>query len=85
MKFFNAMASLESGLTEFGHSLDQCGQVGIHRWFVLLILDDRGEQEPISPWCRGVHVNKDPPLLGSFPTNLGGSHNIFISVVMMQI
>jgi hypothetical protein len=43
MKFFDAMASLETGLTEFSHTLDQSEQALIHWWFCPLIFDDRGE------------------------------------------
>jgi hypothetical protein len=31
MKLFDTVACLESMLTEFGHALDQSGQVAIHR------------------------------------------------------
>jgi hypothetical protein len=43
MKFFDAVASLETGLTEFSHTLDQSKQALIHWWFCTLIFDDRGE------------------------------------------
>jgi hypothetical protein len=41
MELFNAVAHLELGLTEFGHTLDQSGQAVIHWWLVSFILDDR--------------------------------------------
>jgi hypothetical protein len=87
MKFFNAVICLESSLMEFGHTLDQSGQAVIHRRLVPLIFDDGGgggEQEHVSPRCRGVHVNKNPPLLGSFLATLEGSQNIFVSAVTTQ-
>jgi hypothetical protein len=57
MKLFDAVACLEPGLMEFGHTLEQSRQVAIHWRFIPLILDDRGEQEPISSQCWGVHIN----------------------------
>jgi hypothetical protein len=82
MELFDAVACLESSLTEFSHMLDQSGQAIVHRRFIPLILDDRGEQETISPWCWGVHVYQNPPLLGSLPATLEGSRNIFVAAVM---
>jgi hypothetical protein len=48
MKLFDAVTCLESGLAEFDHVLDQSGQAAIHRWFIPLICDDWGGQEPVS-------------------------------------
>jgi hypothetical protein len=44
MKLFKVVACLESGLTKFGHALDQSGQAAIHRRFISFILDDRGDR-----------------------------------------
>jgi hypothetical protein len=56
IKLFDVVTSLQSGLTKFSHALDQSGQAAIHRQFVPLILDYRGEHEHVSPRCWGVHV-----------------------------
>jgi hypothetical protein len=52
MKLFDTVARLEPG-----HALDQSGQAVIHRRLVLLILDDQGEQESVSPQRGFVHIH----------------------------
>jgi hypothetical protein len=55
MKLFDVVACLESGLTEFGHALDQSEQAAIHQRFILLILDDGGGGD-MSLFPHGVGV-----------------------------
>jgi hypothetical protein len=73
IEFFDAVARLEPGLTEFGHALDQSGQAVIHWRLVPLILDDRGKHELVSPQSWFVHIHQDPPFLGSFSVTFEGS------------
>jgi hypothetical protein len=58
--------------------------VVVHRWLIPLILDDRGEQEHVSPRRWFVHIHHDPPLLGSFLATFEGSQNIFVTAVATQ-
>jgi hypothetical protein len=84
MELFDVVACLEPNLKEFGRLLDQSCQAVVHRWLILLILDDRGEHDPISPWHWFVHIHQDPPPLGSFPATFEGSQNIFVTMVVTQ-
>jgi hypothetical protein len=84
MKLFDALACLEPGLVEFGHALDQSGHAVIHRRLILLILDDWGKQEHVSPRRGFVHIHQDPPFLGSFLATFEGSQKIFVTPVATQ-
>jgi hypothetical protein len=84
IELFDAVARLEPGLMEFGHTLDQSSQAVIHWRLISLILDDRGKQEPVSPRRGFVHIHQDPPFLGSFPATFEGSLNIFVTTVATQ-
>jgi hypothetical protein len=84
MKLFDAMACLEPDLVEFGHALDQSGQVVIHRWIIPFILNDWWKQELVSPRCGFVHIHQDPPFLGSFLATFEGSQDILVMAVATQ-
>jgi hypothetical protein len=69
MELIDAVASLEPGLTEFGHAHDQSSQAVIHRWLIPFVFDDRWKQELVSPRARVCAYPPGSTFLGIISSN----------------
>jgi hypothetical protein len=67
-EFFDAVASLKPGLTEFSHLLDQSG----------------GEQKLVHPLRFNMHIHQKPLLLRVLLGALEGGIDVLLTVVTMK-
>jgi hypothetical protein len=84
IEFFDAVARLEAGLSQFSNTPGQRSQAIGHRWFRPLILDSWREQKLVYPRGLITHIYENPLLLGTLPASLEGGLAVFIHAAALH-
>jgi hypothetical protein len=75
------VAHLETGLVEFGHTLDQCSWMWCYLWLTPLVLDIRRFVHPLR---LDMHIHQEPSFLRILPAALEASLDVLLRTVAVQ-